>query len=274
VSKAITGLIGHPVKHSLSPRIHRYWLQKHAIEGDYMLWDTPPETLETQVKNLRDLAALGFNITVPHKQAIIEFLDDIDDTARRIGAVNSVTNKNGRLVGTNTDAYGCIANLQENLGDLTPYLDHVVILGAGGAARAVIVALKDAGATRLTIMNRTQQTAEFLAKEFDCGTEGWNVDNKIKIGATLLVNTTSLGMQGKEPLHIDISGLADHAAVHDIVYAPLETPLLREASEQGFATVDGLGMLLYQAQKAFASWHGVEPKVTGALRAHVLEKLV
>lgn len=270
---SLSGLIGHPVKHSLSPRIHRYWLKQHGIAGDYVLWDTPPETLGEQVKKLRDLAALGCNVTVPHKQAILPFLEEIDDTARHIGAVNTVINDKGVLKGTNTDTYGFITNLEEGLGELEPYLEHIVILGAGGAARAVIVALKEAGARRITLMNRTASTAEALSYEFNCKTEQWSVDNKIPEGTTLLVNTTSLGMRGKDALQVDLSGLADHAAVHDIVYAPLETALLRDASEAGFATVDGLGMLLYQAQKAFALWHGVEPKVNGALRAHVLEEI-
>jgi len=273
MSNLITGLIGHPVKHSLSPRIHAHWLKKNNIEGSYELFDTAPEALGVRVKELREAGVLGFNITVPHKQAVMEFLDEIDEVASRIGAVNTVVNRNGKLHGTNTDAYGFITNLRDGLGNLDVFLDHVVILGAGGAARAAIVALKDIGAQRITIMNRTVKTAEDLAKEFNCETGNWTVHNVAPEGATLLVNTTSLGMQGKEVLNIDIRPLADTAAVNDIVYAPLETRLLEDASEQGFASVDGLGMLLYQAQRAFALWHGIEPKVTGALRAHVLEKL-
>lgn len=270
----LTGLIGHPVKHSLSPRIHEYWLKQHNIKGAYDLFDTAPELLKERVVELRDSGIRGFNITVPHKQRIMEWLDEIDDTAMRIGAVNTVVNENGRLKGTNTDAYGFITNLREGLGELKPFLNNVVVLGAGGAARAVVVALKDVGAKRLTIMNRTTKTAEDLAKEFNCEAIEWSVHNKVPQGTTLLINTTSLGMRGKESLHIDISGLADQAAVHDIVYAPLETCLLEDASEQGFTTVDGLGMLLYQAQKAFALWHGIEPKVNGALRARIVEQIL
>jgi shikimate dehydrogenase len=273
MSEQTTGLIGYPVKHSLSPRIHTWWRKQHGIEGAYELWETSPETLSERVQKIRDLATLGFNITVPHKQAILPFLDEVDDTAARIGAVNTVTQTNGKLIGTNTDAYGFITNLRENTGTLEGYLEHVVILGAGGAARAAIVALKDAGASRLTIMNRTARTAEALAQEFGCNVAGWAAQNTAPEGATLLVNTTSLGMQGKEPLHIDISTLHERAAVYDIVYAPLETRLLEDAHEHGFVAVDGLGMLLYQAQKAFACWHGVEPVVNNALRAHVLESL-
>ncbi|MFZ4125112.1 MAG: shikimate dehydrogenase [Rickettsiales bacterium] len=273
MSNIATGLIGHPVKHSLSPQIHRYWMAQYGIKGDYELWDTPPEQLGETMRKLRDVGVRGFNSTVPHKQALMEFLDEIDETALRIGAVNTVLNRSGKLIGINTDSYGFITNLKEGLGNLEPYLEQVVVLGAGGAARAVLVSLKDAGAKRVTIINRTIQIAQALAKEFNCETAHWSVDNKMPIGTTLLINTTVLGMQGKDPLTIDISNLADHAAVHDIVYAPLQTRLLEEASEQGFATVDGLGMLLYQAQKAFAMWHGVEPKVTGALRAHVIEKI-
>lgn len=270
----LTGLIGHPVKHSLSPQIHRYWMRQCGINGAYECWDTPPETLAAHIQDIRKREVLGFNITVPHKQALIPFLDEIDETAKHIGAVNTVLNRDGKLIGINTDSYGFITNLKEGLGSLQPYLEQVVVLGAGGAARAVLVSLKKEGAKQIIIINRTTQTAEALAKEFNCETKLWPADNKMPPRTTLLINTTVLGMQGKDPLTVDISDLADHAAVHDIVYAPLRTRLLEEASEQGFTTVDGLGMLLYQAQKAFALWHGVEPKVTGALRAKMVEKIL
>jgi shikimate dehydrogenase len=274
VTNSITGLIGHPVKHSLSPRIHERWLGEYDIKGAYELFDTAPETLKYRVQEIRDRALRGVNVTVPHKQTIMQYLDEIDDTAKRIGAVNTIINENGRLIGTNTDAYGFITNLRQGLGDLSGYLNRVVVLGAGGAARAVVVALKDAGAKELVILNRTEHTAKVLAEEFGFRARAWPLDNEVPDSTTLLINTTSLGMQGKEPLEMGLSGLADDAAVHDIVYAPLETRLLEDAQEQGYATVDGLGMLLYQAQKAFALWHGVEPKVSNGLRAQIVEKLI
>jgi len=267
----LTGLIGYPLDHSLSPRIHTYWLQHYGLEAEYKLFTTPPARVRQVVKRLRDKNALGFNVTVPHKLAVMEYLDTIDPVAQRIGAVNTVLRSGDALIGSNTDAYGFITNLRDGLGELTPYLAHVVLLGAGGATRAAIVALKDAGATTITISNRSADKAEALAAEFSLDCIAWDEKNAALKNATLLVNTTSLGMQGQPTLDLDLAALPFNAAVHDIVYAPLETELLKAARARGNKAVDGLGMLLYQAQKAFESWHGVVPKVTAELRAHVLE---
>jgi shikimate dehydrogenase len=179
-------------------------------------------------------------------------------------------NKNGKFIGTNTDAYGFITNLRGGLGELGPYLNHVVIIGAGGATRAAIAALQQAGAKKITLVNRTVENAQVLAKEFSVDTAAWDARNGVIAHASLLVNTTSLGMVGHPPLELDLEQLPPTAAVHDIVYAPLETALLDEARQRGHRVVDGLGMLLYQAQLAFQEWHGVLPEVTAALRAHVL----
>ena len=272
----LSGLIGYPVEHSLSPRIHTYWIQKHAIDSEYKLFTTPPARVRQVVKRLRDKGALGFNVTVPHKLAVMEHLDSIDATATRIGAVNTVVHKEGKLMGSNTDAYGFITNLREGLtgsidGDISAHLENIVLLGAGGATRAAIVALKDAGAKSIILSNRSADKAASLAKEFSLKTVPWGEKNAALTAATLLVNTTSLGMTGQPPLEIDLATLSSSAAVHDIVYAPLTTELLKAAHVRGHKTVDGLGMLLYQAQKAFELWHGVLPAVTPALRAHVLE---
>jgi shikimate dehydrogenase len=268
----LTGLIGYPVSHSLSPRIHAYWIAQHALDVEYKLFTTAPARLRQTMLHMRKKNTLGVNITVPHKQNVIQYLDSIDDTAKPIGAVNTVTNQNGKFIGSNTDAYGFITNLNEGLGDLTPYLKNVVILGAGGATRAAIVALKDAGASTITLTNRSADKAQALADEFQVECLPWSVRNNMLAEATLLINTTSLGMAGQPELSIDVSLLPDGAAVHDIVYAPLETPLLKNARERGLIAVDGLGMLLYQAQKAFELWHGILPEVTPELRAHVVEK--
>ncbi len=273
----LTGLIGYPVEHSLSPRIHAYWTAEHGLDAEYKLFTTPPARVRQVVKRLRDKSALGFNITVPHKLAVMEYLDAIDATATRIGAVNTVMHKDGKLMGSNTDVYGFITNLREGLtgavdGDITVYLENVILLGAGGATRAAIVALKDAGAKIITISNRSADKAAALAQEFSLHTVPWDEKNAALGAATVLVNTTSLGMNGQPALDIDLAALSLTAAVHDIVYAPLETELLKAASERGNKTVDGLGMLLYQAQKAFESWHGVLPEVTPELRAHVVEQ--
>lgn len=267
----LTGLVGYPTTHSKSPRSHEYWIREHGLDAEYKLFTTPPNRVRQVVKRLRDKGALGFNVTVPHKLAVMEFLDQMDATATAIGAVNTVTRCGDKLIGTNTDAYGFITNLREGLGDLKPYLDHVLILGAGGATRAVIVVLKEAGAKSITLANRSSQKAEDLAQEFGLKTVSWDKRSHALEGVSLLINTTSLGMEQQSPLEIDLSALPKTSAVHDIVYAPLETELLKQAKNLGHPTVDGLGMLLYQAQKAFETWHGVLPKVTLELRAEALK---
>lgn len=266
----LTGLIGYPTEHSKSPKIHGHWIEKHGIDAEYKLFTTPPNRVRQVVHRLREKGAAGFNVTVPHKLVVMEFLDEIDKTAQKIGAVNTVTRKGDRLIGSNTDAYGFITNLREGLGDLTPHLKNIVLLGAGGAMRAAIVALQEAGAKQITVTNRTGEKAQALAEEFGVEALPWSVRNNLLKEATLLINTTSLGMQGGEPLSIDLTLLPEGAAVHDIVYAPIETELLRQAKHRGRRVIDGLGMLLYQAQKAFELWHGILPEVTPELRAAVL----
>jgi shikimate dehydrogenase len=266
----LTGLIGYPTAHSKSPAIHGYWIEKHGIDAEYKLFTTPPARVRQVVKRLRDKGAAGFNVTVPHKLAVMEYLDSIDATATKIGAVNTVIRNGDKWIGTNTDAYGFITNLREGVGDLTPYLKNVILLGAGGATRAAIVALQQEGAKNITLINRSVDKAEALAAEFSCHVLPWEVRTQALEGASLLVNTTSLGMYGNPSLDIDLSALPKNAAVHDIVYAPLETELLKNAKNRGHRVVDGLGMLLYQAQKAFEVWHGVLPAVNTELRTRVL----
>ncbi len=279
MTTTLTGLIGYPVSHSKSPKIHDFWIAEHGLDAEYKLFTTPPARVRQVVKRMRDKGAAGFNVTVPHKLSVMEFLDEIDPIATRIGAVNTVVRKGDKLIGSNTDAYGFITNLRQGLGDLAPYLQYVVILGAGGATRAAMLALLEAGAKTITLTNRTQEKAEDLASEFAAAFPAakisvvdWDSREKILRDASLLINTTSLGMVSHHLLHIDVKQLPREAAVHDIVYAPLETELLKNAEKRGIKTVDGLGMLLYQAQKAFELWHGVLPAVTPKLRAHVLEE--
>lgn len=276
----LTGLLGYPVSHSLSPRIHAYWIAQYGLAADYKLFTTPPPRLRQTMLHMRKKNILGVNITIPHKQTVMEYLDGIDEKARRIGAVNTVINREGKFIGSNTDAYGFIANLREGLGELALYLENIVVLGAGGAARAALIALIDAGARRIIIANRTQEKAEYLAQLYAAAAQEkqtiltvvpWESRNAILREASLLINTTSLGMASHHPLHIDVNQLARTAAVHDIVYAPLDTVLLKNSAGCGLKTVDGLGMLFYQAQQAFEQWHGVLPAVTPALRKHVLE---
>lgn len=266
-----TGLIGWPVEHSLSPAIHRYWFGQYGIDGSYELFPCGPGTLPAMVKELRAKNIAGFNITVPHKEAVIPHLDALDTISRQIGAVNTVVVADGKWLGTNTDAHGFTANLWESVGDMAPYLDSVIVLGAGGAARAALAALKEARAKRITLVNRTTDTAKLLAGQFGVGFEPWERREQALTQATLLVNTTSLGMKGKPPLELSLETLPRTALVHDIVYAPLETELLRNARKRGNKTVDGLGMLLHQAAGAFRLWHEVNPAVTAELRNHVLK---
>lgn len=272
----LTGLIGYPVAHSKSPAIHEYWIQQQGIDAEYKLYTTPPQRVRQVVKRLRDKGARGFNVTVPHKLAVMEYLDEIDETARDIGAVNTVTFKNGKAIGSNTDGYGFITNLREGVGDLSPYLSKVVILGSGGASRAVLLALIEAGAKEIFLTNRTHESAQTLSssardikKTANIQVVDWEERASCLSEASLLVNATSLGMEHQPPLVLDINQLPTTALVHDIVYAPLKTDLLKQAEARGNRTVDGLGMLLYQAQKAFSLWHGVLPAVTPELRARV-----
>ncbi|PZP86215.1 MAG: shikimate dehydrogenase [Azospirillum brasilense] len=265
----LTALIGFPTEHSLSPVIHAYWMHQHNIDGAYKLLTTPPPRLRQTMFHVRKKQMRGVNITVPHKESVLEFLDAVDVTATRIGAVNTVIAEGETLNGTNTDAYGFMQNLIDAC-DGTPDLSHCVLLGAGGAARAAIVALQEAGAKRITLMNRTQASAEKLADEFGVDVAEWDVSGNGLSTATLLVNTTSLGMKGQPPVNMSWQHLPESAVVYDIVYNPLETGLLKSCRARGNTVVDGLGMLLYQAQKAFALWHGVEPVVDKALRQHVI----
>lgn len=267
---AITGLIGYPTEHSLSPTIHAYWMKKQSIDGAYKLFTTPSARLRQTISHMRRKDMKGFNITVPHKESVMEYLDDVDALATRIGAVNTVTISGETLTGTNTDAYGFLQNLKDGCSGL-PDLSRVVILGAGGAARAAAVALADAGAKETLISNRTPETAQKLAQEFSATACGWDISGACLKDATLIVNTTSLGMKHQPPLNISLQHVSDQAVIYDIVYNPIETSLLKAAKGRGNKVVDGIGMLLYQAQKAFALWHGIEPAVDEALRKHVLQ---
>ena len=270
MSDIITGLIGLPVAHSKSPRIHGYWYRRYGIAAEYRLFDSAPEELDTEIARVKALGLRGFNVTVPHKITIMKFLDAVDTAAQKIGAVNTVIAHDGQWLGSNTDAYGFITHLSHTLGDLAPYLRRVLILGAGGAARAAIVALKEAGAGEITITNRTHAAAEALAVEYGARAVPWEKREAALAGITLLVNTTSLGMQGQEPLALNLQHLPPEAAVYDIVYAPMDTALLRHAGARGNPVVGGLGMLLYQAQRAFFLWHGITPEVDAALQHEVL----
>ncbi len=267
----LAGIIGWPVSHSRSPLLHGHWLRAHGIDGAYVPLPVRPGALPTA---LRGLAALGFrgcNVTVPHKEEALLLVDRLDPVARRIGAVNLVTvAADGTLEGRNTDAAGFLAALSQADPLWRADAGPAVVLGAGGAARAVVAALLDAGTPALRLLNRTRERAEALARTIGGGTVlDWTDRAAALEGAALLVNTTSLGMAGQPALDLDLSGLPHSAVVCDIVYVPIETDLLRDARVRGNRVVPGLGMLLHQARPAFAAWFGVLPAITPALRAEI-----
>ena len=267
------GVIGWPISHSLSPCLHRFWLKKYSVHGEYLPIAVSSERLKEFIKGLADDGWSGINITLPHKQAAIEWVDEIDPIAMRIGAINTIIVKNdGSLKGTNTDGYGFIKNLQEFQLEWTTSNQPVVVLGAGGAARAILVALIESGTSEIRLVNRNQTRAENLAAEFKAPIRvyNWSERSVILSDARLLVNTTSLGMVGQPPLKINLKNLPVKAVVNDIVYAPIEKKKKKNAKQRGNRTVDGLGMLLHQARVGFAAWFGVDPQVSVALRTHVL----
>jgi shikimate dehydrogenase len=267
-------VLGHPALHSLSPRLHGYWLRQHGIAGDYVAMDITPEALAATLKNLRGLGLAGVNLTVPHKEAALPIVDRLDETARLVGAVNLVVlGADGGLDGRNTDVYGFAENLKSAGWAKIP--GHAVVLGAGGAARGVIAALAQLGFDRIVVVNRTRGRAERLAEAMQgiaqVEAADWEKKEDALAGAALLVNTTALGMKGQPELDIALDALPKQATVTDIVYVPLQTDLLRQAAARGYRTVDGLGMLLHQARPSFAAFFGVMPDVTADLRRSVLE---
>lgn len=273
----LAGVLGWPVGHSLSPRLHGYWLEQYQVDGAYLPLAVRPEAFRSVLDALVELGFRGANVTVPHKEAALEACHDLDAQARRIGAVNTIVIEQGRLLGSNSDAFGFMANLRERAPDWTPG-GKAVVLGAGGAARAVVVALQDAGLAEICLVNRTRTRAEALAAALSGAGSGselsladWGDREAALEGAALLVNTTSLGMTGQPALVIDLEALPPQALVTDLVYRPLETELLAAARRRGNPAVDGLGMLLHQARPGFEAWFGVQPSVTPALRRFLLE---
>jgi shikimate dehydrogenase len=264
-------VIGHPVAHSLSPRLHGYWFSQLGLEGEYIARDVPPEKLADALNALAVEGYRGANLTLPHKQAAMALVHSLDAAAQAIGAVNTVVvQPDGSLHGMNTDAQGFAASITGMVGAGA----QATVLGAGGAARAVVYALREMGLTRVRLCNRSQNAAEALAASFS-GVEAWRWQARedALVGSDLLVNCTSLGLTGGEALTLSLASLPKHAVVADIVYKPLETPLLAQARAAGFRGVDGLGMLMGQGAAAFAAWFGVQPQVDDALRRHMVEAL-
>jgi len=273
------GVMGWPVAHSLSPVLHGHWLKRYGIDGSYEAFPVRPEDLAEAISGLRRDGLRGTNLTVPHKEVAMALADNVDETAQRIGAVNTLfMTPDGTLNATNTDAYGLIENIRAAAPDALEGRfggKPVVILGAGGAARAAVVGLADIGVSEIRIVNRTVARAESLAgivsdQDVVVRALDWEKRDEALAGAGLLVNTTTLGMEGQAPLHINLDSLSEAAVVNDIVYAPLETELLSAARARGNPAVDGLGMLLHQARAGFREWFGVDPEVDDDLRNDVL----
>ncbi len=272
----IAGVFGWPVTHSRSPRLHGFWLAKYGIDGAYLPFATHPSALEAAIRALPSLGFRGANVTLPHKEPALAAMDEVTARAQRIGAVNTIViGENGLIHGDNTDGFGFLAHLKASAPKWRAAHGDAVVLGAGGAARAIVVALLDAGAPRVLLANRTERRAEDLARDIggDIEVVGWAGRGAALKTAGLLVNTTQLGQAGQPPLEIDLKQLPPEAVVDDIVYVPMETPLLAAAKARGNRTVDGLGMLLHQARPGFAAWFGVEPEVTPELRDFVLQDI-
>ncbi|MFN4360020.1 MAG: shikimate dehydrogenase [Hylemonella sp.] len=265
----LAGVMGWPVAHSRSPAIHGHWIRQYGLNGNYVLLPVRPEQLGDAVRGLRALGFAGCNLTIPHKVAAMTLVDRVDPLAARIGAINTlVVERDGTLAGYNTDAYGYIQSLLDAQPDWRADAGPVTVLGAGGAARAILVALAERGAKEIRLCNRSLDKAQALAVEFGAPIRAipWEQRAEALDGCALLVNTTSLGMKGQAPLEISLDRLPRHALVSDIIYVPLETPLLAAARARGHVAVDGLGMLLNQARPAFEHWFGVRPELTPELR--------
>jgi len=271
----VAGVCGWPIKHSRSPRIHNFWLNKYGIDGVYVPFAISPDRAGDAFRALPNLDIAGLNVTVPNKEEAFHAMDETDRWAQRLKAVNTIVVRDGALFGTNTDAFGFMESLRRSRPDWRADAGPVVVLGAGGAARAIVAGLQDEGAPDIRIANRTPERAQALASEFGDPIRpvGWDDRADALDGSVLLVNTSSLGMEGQPPLDIALDALPAEAVVYDIVYVPLETPLLAAARARGNPVVDGLGMLLHQARPGFRDWFGTDPEVDEVLRDHVLGSL-
>jgi len=272
----LAGIMGWPVSHSRSPALHNFWIDEHGIDGAYVPLAVRPEHLAQALRALPTLGFRGCNLTLPHKPAALAIVDKVEPLARRIGAINTIiVAPDGSLEGRNTDAFGFRENLRDRAPEWKASAGPAVVLGAGGGARGVIAALIEARAEEIRIVNRTLARAERLASDLASPAtritvQPWNERDAALRDAGLLVNTTSLGMSGEAQLEIDLEQLPPSAVVVDIVYVPLETPLLAAGRQRGNRTVDGLGMLLHQGRPGFEAWFGSPVQVTRELRAAVL----
>jgi shikimate dehydrogenase len=268
----LAGITGWPVSHSRSPRLHGFWLDRYGIDGAYMPLPIDPAHFPEAIRGLMFAGFAGANCTIPHKEAAFAVCDTVDASARRAGAVNTLVFENGRITGSNTDGWGFLENLRAHSVD--PAAGPALILGAGGSARAVAAVLLELG-IQVAISNRTRPRAEAIARALPgLKVVDWDTRDQALPDQALLINTTSLGMTGQPPLEINLNRAAAGLTVTDIVYVPLETPLLADARMRGIRSVDGLGMLLYQAVPGFRAWFGVDPAVDDALRRFVAADLL
>ena len=273
----LAGVFGWPVSHSRSPRLHGYWLQQHGIDGAYVPLPVEPENFSDAARGLAHAGFRGVNVTLPHKERAFALATETDAFAQRTRAVNTlVFEGDGRIVGSNTDGFGFVENLRQGAPDFEFARAPAVVLGAGGAARAILVALADTVVPEIRIVNRTRAHADQLVDdlELQAHIHDWDGAEAALEDAGLLVNTTSLGMAGQAPLELALDRLPRTALVNDIVYTPLRTQLLADAAARGNPVVDGLGMLLHQARPGFHAWFGVDPEVTDDLRNFVAGDLI
>ncbi len=269
----LAGVIGSPIAHSKSPQLHRHWLKTYGIQGHYIPMDVHAQDLENVIRTLPKMGFVGVNITIPHKEAVMSIADLITDRAILIGAANTlIFRKDGKIHADNTDGYGFLENLKSGAPNWSAKSGPAAVLGAGGAARAVIASLLDAGVPEIMLSNRTRVRAEKLKSDFGNRLRifDWVQAGNMLDHADLVVNTTSLGMIGKGEMRVPLDGLRPQTVVNDLVYAPLKTKLLETAEQAGCVTVDGLGMLLHQAVPAFERWFGKRPEVDRATRAAAL----
>ncbi len=269
----LAGVMGNPIAQSKSPRLHKHWLRKYGLLGDYVPLHVTEDDFETVLHTLPKMGFVGVNVTLPHKVAAMQVADQVSDRATLIGAANTLTFKpDGSIYADNTDGYGFIANLKQNAPDWNPKAGPAAVLGAGGAARAIIVALVDAGVSEIYLANRTRPKADALRAEFGARIRvvDWVQAGNMLEDAATVINTTSLGMVGNAELRVPLDGLRAGTLVTDIVYSPLRTKLLEFADAAGCITVDGLGMLLHQGVPGFERWFGVRPEVDDDTRRVVL----
>jgi len=272
----LAGVMGMPIMHSRSPMLHNYWFKQQGMAGSYVPLAIQPAGLAAALRALHPMGFSGCNLTIPHKQEAMKIVDEVNDAARLIGAISCVTVRaDGSLLGSNNDAFGFIRNIQQAQPQWRADAGPIVVIGAGGGSRAVCFGLMQEGAREIRLVNRSDARAQQLADDFGVPLQAypWAQRHDVLAGAALVVNTTSQGMVGQTPLDIHLDPLPSSALVTDIVYSPLETPLLAAARLRGNVTVDGLGMLLHQGPPAWKSWFGLEPKVTPELRALVEQSL-